>query len=86
MAYFFESVIPKETSMAKKSDQDSKSGSTQDAGAPQDETPGGPPEKRNPQSAPGKSARNEKPKPVQRKKKNGKLLSDNADIHDETTI
>jgi hypothetical protein len=69
--------------MAKRSVQDKKS---QDAGAPQDETPGGPPEKRNPQSAPGKSARNEKPKPVQRKKKNGELLSDNADIHDETTI
>jgi hypothetical protein len=45
-----------------------------------------PPSKRPKQNAPGKSSKNEKPKPVQRKRKNAKLLSDDADIHDETTI
>jgi hypothetical protein len=63
-----------------------KPGSSQNENAPQDETPGGRTEKRSKHSAPGKSKHNEKPKPVERKKKKQGLLSDNADIHDETTI
>jgi hypothetical protein len=60
--------------------------SAQDSRSPQDETPDLAPSKRQKQSAPGKSPKNEKPKPVQRKQKNSRLLSDDADIHDETTI
>ena len=72
--------------MGKKPSEQVKPGTSQDAGAPQDETPGGPSEKKPRHSAPGKSSRSEKPKPVERKKKKQGLLSDNADIHDETTV
>ena len=66
-------------------DDPTKPGTAQDAKAPQDETPPATPEKRKRLSAPGKSAKNEKPRAVERKRKN-KLLSDDADITDETTI
>ena len=75
--------------MGKKLDEEH---TAQDAGAPQDETPGGHETpggsgaKKQRNSAPGKSARNEKPKPNDDKKKKHKLLSDSTDISDETTI
>jgi hypothetical protein len=80
---FFGLESPKITSaMGKKSSDEQRA---QNAGAPQDETPGGPREHERRNSAPGKSTRNEKPKPGKKEKKNH-LLSDEADIHDETTI
>ena len=59
----------------------------QNAGAPQDENadPHTQP-KRKRYSAPGKSAMNEKPQPGKENDKGEGLLSDKANIGDETTI
>jgi hypothetical protein len=59
----------------------------QDAGAPQDENPDGPGETTRPKPDPLPS-RKRKPrvKPGTNDKKEDKLLSEDTDIHDETTI